>query len=85
MCLISLKSSFLCDPVFLGISDHLGSERPLGFVGVGTEPALQVCSGCRLKLEGDFAPRQSEILASLVSIPMYISVIYIYAYIYAKF
>jgi hypothetical protein len=48
-----------CDPVILGVLEHLEVELPLGIVGVGAEPAPQVCSGCRFKLEGIHATGQA--------------------------
>jgi hypothetical protein len=43
-----LELSFLCDPVILGVLEHLGVDLPLGVVGLGTEPVPKVCSGHRL-------------------------------------
>ena len=41
-----------CDPVILGVLEHLEVELPLGVVGLGVEPALKVCSGHWLRTEG---------------------------------
>ena len=39
-------------PIILGASEHLEVGLPLVFVGVGAEPAPQVCSRCRFRPEG---------------------------------
>ena len=41
-----------CDPVILGVLEHLGVELLLGVVGLGAELVLKVCSGYWLRLEG---------------------------------
>jgi hypothetical protein len=56
--LLGEASSVILDPVILGISEHLGARLPLGVVGMGKQPALQVCSRCRIKLEGNHTTGQ---------------------------
>jgi hypothetical protein len=41
-------------PVILGMLEHLGADLSMGVVGLGVEPVPKVCSGHRLRPEGDF-------------------------------
>ena len=45
VCPISWESHFLCDPVILGVSEHLEFRLPLGVVRVGVETAPRTASG----------------------------------------
>lgn len=54
--MLSWKSSFLCDAVFLWsvllrVLEHLGVRLPFGIVKVDAEPEPEVCSVWRFKLE----------------------------------
>ena len=42
---LGVREDVVASPVILGISECLGVGLPLGVVGVGAEPAPQVCSG----------------------------------------
>jgi hypothetical protein len=46
---LGVGADILAFPVILGILEHLGVWFPLGVVGVGAEPALQVCFGHRFR------------------------------------
>jgi hypothetical protein len=48
-------SLWSCDPVILGISEYLGVVLHQGVLRMSAEPAHQVCSRCRCRLEGTYA------------------------------
>lgn len=43
----------VASPVTLGLSEPLGVELPLAVIGLGEEPAAKVCSGHRVRLQGE--------------------------------
>lgn len=53
-----------CYPMNLGVSEHLRVWLPLGVVRVDAEPAPQVCSKSRFRLEGIHATDWTEIPVS---------------------
>ena len=55
-----------CDPVILGILEHLGMERLLGIVGLAAEFATKVFSAYWLRQEGTCATGQVEFLGAWV-------------------
>ena len=56
---------FFCDPVILGISEHLRIRLLLGILRVDAEPSFQVCSGCRFKLDGTHTTGRVRVPKSL--------------------
>ena len=51
--------------MILGISEYLKVGLPKSVLGVGAEPAPQVCSGCRFKLERAHTTGQVVVPVSL--------------------
>ena len=64
LCSVTWLSLFY-DPVVLGVSENLGVRLSLDVVGVGAEPAPQVCSRCRFKPEGIGVTHQVGVPTSL--------------------
>lgn len=63
---ISRKLSFLCDPVILGVPEHLGVGLPLSLIKVVAEPLPQICSAHWFRPEGTRVPGWAGDPASLV-------------------
>lgn len=62
---ISWKLSFLCDPVILGVPEHLGVGLPLSLIKVVAEPLPQICSAHWFRPEGTRVPGWAGDPASL--------------------